>query len=35
MEVYSIENNVSSTNLEQSKLCIDSPLYTATRFLWK
>ena len=35
MGVYSIENNVSSTNSEQSKLRIDSPLYIATRFLWK
>ena len=28
-------NNVSSTNSEQCKLCIDSPLYIDTRLLWK
>ena len=28
-------NNVSSTNSEQSKLCINSPLYIDTRLLWK
>jgi len=27
--------NVSSTNPEQSKPCIDSPLYIDTRLLWK
>ena len=27
--------NVSSTNSEQCKLCIDSPLYIDTRLLWK
>ena len=27
--------NVSSTNLEQSKLCVNSPLYIDTRLLWK
>ena len=28
-------NNMSSTNLEQSKLCVNSPLYIDTRLLWK
>ena len=27
--------NVSSTNLEQSKLCVNSPLYIDTRLLWE
>ncbi len=27
--------NVSSTNSEQCKLCINSPLYIDTRLLWK
>ena len=27
--------NVSSTNSEQSKLCVNSPLYIDTRLLWK
>lgn len=27
--------NVSSTNSEQSKLCVNSPLYIYTRLLWK
>ena len=27
--------NVSSTNSEQSKLCINSPLYIDTRLLWE
>ena len=28
-------NNVSSTNLEQSKLCVNSPFYIDTRLLWE
>ena len=28
-------NNVSSMNLEQSKLCVNSPLYIDTRLLWE
>ena len=28
-------NNVSSTNLEQSKLCVNSPLYIDTRLFWE
>ena len=28
-------SNVSSTNSEQCKLCINSPLYIDTRLLWK
>ncbi|ETD18553.1 hypothetical protein HMPREF1199_01371 [Hoylesella oralis CC98A] len=27
--------NVSSTNSEQSKLCVYSPLYIDTQLLWK
>ena len=27
--------NVSSTNSEQSKLCVNSPLYIDARLLWK
>ena len=29
------KNNVSSTNSEQCKLCVNGPLYIDTRFLWK
>ena len=29
--INEIINNVSSTNLEQSKLCVNSPLYIDTR----
>ena len=30
-----VVNNVSSTNSEQSKLCVNGPLYIDARLLWK